>query len=291
MRASTGGWAAGVALPAVCGLLIAACGGSKTAAVSRICNTDTVNTTASRTGGSGSWPYSNGDLANTRDAPGSTISSANVSKLEQAWTFKLTGAAAASVGGYGSLAANPIVRGGVVYMQDLDSNVYALALSSGKLEWEYRCNAPELSGPGPNGVGVVDGRVYGQTPTSVFALSAATGKPIWVSTHLLGKGQGTFGIQPQVADGRVYLASQYGIAPGGGVLIALNASTGAVLWKFNTLHGPDPGVKSLGVGAGGAGRRRSSAATDRSPSASAIRTRQAPRRLPTPPCCSTPTAT
>jgi glucose dehydrogenase len=34
--------------------------------------------------------------------------------------------------------------------------------------------------------------------------------------------------------------------------MALNASTGAVLWKFNTLIGPAPGVRKLGLGAGGA---------------------------------------
>ena len=146
----------------------------------------------------------------------------------------------------------PIVKAGVVYLQDLDSNVYALALASGKLEWRYECNAPERSGPGPNGVAVADGRVYGETPTSVFALSAATGKPIWVDAHVLGQGEGTFGIQPQVADGRVYVASQYGSGPGGGVLVALNASAGAVLWKFNTLLGPDRAVQSLGLGSGGA---------------------------------------
>jgi outer membrane protein assembly factor BamB len=81
--------------------------------------------------------------------------------------------------------------------------VYALALASGKLEWEYRCNAPELSGPGPNGVAIAAGRVYGETPRSVFALSAANGKQIWFNTHVLDKGEGTFGIQPQVANGRV----------------------------------------------------------------------------------------
>jgi glucose dehydrogenase len=65
---------------------------------------------------------------------------------------------------------------------------------------------------------------------------------------VLGSGQGTFGIQPQAADGRVYLASQYGNGPGGGVLIALDASTGAVVWKFKTLVGPAPGVRALGAG-------------------------------------------
>ena len=79
-----------------------------------------------------------------------------------------------------------------------------------------------------------------------------TGRTIWVNSDLLQQGQGTFGIQPQVADGRVYLASQYGSGPGGGVLLALNASNGAVLWRFNTVVGAEPGVQSLGVGAGGA---------------------------------------
>jgi outer membrane protein assembly factor BamB len=156
------------------------------------------------------------------------------------------------VGAYGALTANPIVQRGVVYLQDLDSDVYALSLATGKLRWEFRCNQPERSGPGPNGVAVADGKVYGLTPTAAFALSATTGRTIWVDSDVLRKGQGTFGIQPQVAGGRVYLASQYGSGPGGGVLLALNASTGAVLWRFNTVVGPEPGVQSLGLGSGGA---------------------------------------
>src|SRR5262249_38907396 len=151
-------------------------------------------------------------------------SSANVSTLAEAWTFKLPAKTATGTHPYGSLTANPIVQNGVVYLQDLDSNVYALALATGKLRWEYRCSQPERSGPGPNGVAVAGGKVYGLTPTAAFALSATTGRTAWVDSELLRKGQGTFGIQPQVADGRVYLASQYGSGPGGGVLLALNAS-------------------------------------------------------------------
>ncbi|HTW09997.1 MAG TPA: hypothetical protein VME46_21015 [Acidimicrobiales bacterium] len=71
---------------------------------------------------------------------------------------------------------------------------------------------------------VADGTVYGDTQSSVFALSAPTGKTTWVDRHLLNKGQGVFEIQPQVADGRVYLASAKG--PGNGVLMALNAADG-----------------------------------------------------------------
>jgi alcohol dehydrogenase (cytochrome c) len=253
MKTSTNGRVAlSAALLVTAGLLVAACGGSGTASASSGCTTVATNVTDSTAGASGSWPDSNAGLANARDAVGSTISSANVARLAQAWTFKLTGKAATGVRPYGSLTANPIVENGVVFLQDLDSNVYAIALATGQLRWEYRCNQPERSGPGPNGVAVADGRVYALTPTAAFALSATTGRSIWVNSDLLRKGQGTFGIQPQAANGRVYLASQYGSGPGGGVLLALKASSGAVLWRFNTVVGPEPGVRSLGLGAGGA---------------------------------------
>ena len=172
--------------------------------------------------------------------------------LRQAWAFKITGPAAAGVGGTGSLAANPIVENGLVYIQDLDSNVYAVALATGKLVWECHLDKPIQSGPGPNGVAVADGRVYGTTPKTVFALNAATGRSIWVDSDLLSAEEGTFGIQPQVADGRVYLASQYGSGPGGGPLMALDAATGKLLWKFNSVVGAHVGVSAIGVGSGGA---------------------------------------
>src|SRR5260221_5725379 len=95
----------------------------------------TPTTTANRNAAvpAGSWPYPNGNLANTRDAADATISSANVATLKQAWTFKLPAAEVPTTPSFGSLAATPIVTNGVVYLQDLGDNVYALELSTGKL--------------------------------------------------------------------------------------------------------------------------------------------------------------
>lgn len=199
-----------------------------------------------------SWAFPNGNLANTRVNTGSTISMKNVSSLKEVWSFKLTGKAAKSLSHLGSLAETPIVVDNVVYVQDLRSDVYALSLTNGSLLWKYTVNKPEKSGPGPNGVAVADHVVYGLTPTAAFALNAANGHPLWVNKTILKRGQGTFGMQPQVANGRVYLASQYGSGPGGGVLFALNAASGQVLWKFNTVLHTSLGVTSLGLGAGGA---------------------------------------
>jgi outer membrane protein assembly factor BamB len=60
-------------------------------------------------------------------------------------------------------------------------------------------------------------------------------QPIWVDQDLLGNGQGTFGIQPLVANGRVYLASSIGIVPADGILLALNAATGKLVWTPYTI--------------------------------------------------------
>jgi alcohol dehydrogenase (cytochrome c) len=248
----------GTALLITAALLAASCSASSTSSTGKLAASAPACTTpppaAAVTAGtpSGSWPDPNAELDNARVAAGSTISSANVSKLQQAWTFKLTGQAAASVEETGSLAANPVVTNGVVYLQDLDANVYAIDLATGKLKWEYQVSSPEASGPGPDGVAVACGVVYGDTSTAVFALNAATGQPYWTDSDLLNSGQGKFEIQPEVADGRVYLASAYGNGPGGGVLLALNASTGRQLWSFNTVPGQDSAVRGVGLGSGGA---------------------------------------
>jgi alcohol dehydrogenase (cytochrome c) len=225
-------------------LLATACSSSSPAPTSTVFHGATVPT--------GSWPYPDGDLANTRVAPDSVISAANVSGLREAWAFKLTGPAAVGLSYTGSMTAPPVVANGVVYIQDQYANVYAVALATGKLKWEYQVGIAEKSGPGPDGVAVGGGAVYGTSSNTVFGLNATTGKSIWVDSSLLNSGQGSFEMQPQVADGRVYVASAYGSGPGGGVLLALNASNGAVLWKFNTVIGQETAVQTLGVGSGGA---------------------------------------
>src|ERR1700726_2185110 len=180
------------------GIIVAGCSSSAPPA-------PTSSTFAGAAAPAGTWADPNGDLDNTRDAAGSRISSSNVASLKEAWTFKLTGTAAKGVNGAGSFAAAPVVVNGTVYMQDLYANVYAISLATGKLEWEYPVNIPEKTGPGPDGVAVGNGVVYGDTPTAVFALNAATGKVIWNQGSLLSSGQGSFEIQPAVAGGRVYL--------------------------------------------------------------------------------------
>jgi outer membrane protein assembly factor BamB/cytochrome c5 len=193
------------------------------------------------------WALPNGDLANTRVTHRSSISSATVRRLGVAWTTPLT---ASSI--YGTFAANPVIEHGVVYLQDLASNVWATNLANGKVVWRHNYNQKDL---GPNGVTVADGMLYGATATFAFALDTKTGRELWRNTTLvpasIQKGGGAEGgnglwidMQPQVANGKVYLATAALL--GGGIAYALDAKTGKTLWSFNTT--PDAAGKTFSSG-------------------------------------------
>jgi outer membrane protein assembly factor BamB len=80
---------------------------------------------------------------------------------------------------------------------------------------------------------VADGKVFAADPKSAFALDAATGKKVWSNDNLVGKKGIGFTIQPQVADGRVYISTA--TQPGGGVAYALDENTGKKVWSFQTV--------------------------------------------------------
>ena len=91
------------------------------------------------------WTLPGADLANTRDVA-SAITSSNVSKLGVAWTVPLRTSTAHSDGAY---ATTPVIVNGVVYVQDLQSNVIAIGLATGQVLWTHAYNSPN---GGPDGV-------------------------------------------------------------------------------------------------------------------------------------------
>lgn len=207
-----------VLLPIAAGvvLLLASCGSSSSSA-------DSAQLT-----GTG---YPNGDLANTRKV-GGPIDTTNVKQLEVAWTLPLKGE-----GAFGSYAASPVMSKGVIYSQDLASNVQAINQESGEAIWTKSYELPSL---GPNGVAVADGRVYGATPTAAFALDQKTGKELWSVTLTRNEKEG-IGMAPGYNNGTVYVsttptnAGSLYAGEGVGILWALDAKTGKKLWKFNTV--------------------------------------------------------
>lgn len=179
------------------------------------------------------WPVPQGDLANHRASTSAAINSGNVSNLKLAWNFPIT-----ATGAFGGFTATPVIAGSSIYVQDMKSNVFALDRDSGKVTWEAHYDTPT---EGPNGVTLGYGMVYGTTGDSreVFALDAASGKEVWRTLLSGNTGEG-IDMAPAVFGNVVYVSTVPGNSKvfyrGGtkGVIYALDAKSGIVLWSFDT---------------------------------------------------------
>jgi outer membrane protein assembly factor BamB len=191
------------------------------------------------------WTMPNADLGNTRSVR-SQIDSSSVARLGLAWAVPIRGA-----GTFGNYATTPVVVDGVVYAQNLTSDVEAIDLRSGRVLWTKAYNSPDT---GPNGVAVTDGKVYGATQTSAFALSAKTGEQLW-TRRLVRNGNEGIDMAPGINDGTVYISTvpgnPRGFYSGNGqaILWAMDAATGAVKWKWKEV--PDDLWGNARVNSGG----------------------------------------
>src|SRR4051794_14155779 len=207
-------WVAGVGLLLGTSLFLAACGGS--------------NDSSSSATGATAWNLPNADLQNTRNV-GGPINGSNVSTLGVAWTAPITAS-----GAFGGYASTPVVENGVIYSQDIDSNVQAIELDSGKVLWTHKYSSESV---GPNGLSVVNGTVYGNTGDAAFALKASNGDQLWIKKLTRNANEG-IDMPPGVHDGTVYVSTVPGNAKtfyagsGQSFLSALDASTGATKWKW-----------------------------------------------------------
>ena len=182
------------------------------------------------------WPSHNLDLSNTRADFETKIDAHDVATLKPRWTFSLHGG-----GIFGVFTSNPIVLGGVVYLENSDSDVFALRLSTGKPLWEHDYRSLTPSG-GPNGVAYGYGLLYGVTEDSLFALDPQSGKQVWIR-KLTSNAQEGIDMAPQLYGGKVLISTIPGNSssfynPGAyGVVYALDARSGKTLWSFSTVEG------------------------------------------------------
>ena len=245
---------AGAALVVAAGLIAGGCSSSSSSSSSSstlACpskrGTPVTGTAPAGTGRpAAGWTQPGADVANTRDVA-SAITSSNVSKLGVAWTVPLTISTAHTDGAY---ATTPVIVNGVVYVQDLESDVMAISVATGKVLWRHDYNSPN---GGPDGVSVAGGVVYAATAKSAVALYAATGTQLWSRT-LIGNEHEGIAMAPGYNHGTVYVSTvpanvtgQY--LPGGeGILWALNARTGTPEWSWNQVQNlwGNPGINSGG---------------------------------------------
>src|SRR5580692_792398 len=228
---------AGAVLVVAAGLIAGGCSSGSSSSTSTLACPSKHGTAVAGTAPAGTgqpaagWTEPDADLASTRDVA-SSITSTNVSKLGVAWTVPLTMSTAHTDGAY---ATTPVIVNGVVYVQDLDSDVMAISLATGKILWTHDYNSPN---GGPDGVNVAGGVVYAATATAAVALDAATGAQLWSRT-VIGNDHEGIDMTPGYNHGTVYvstvpvnpLVAEYG-GGGKGILCALNAQTGTPEWSW-----------------------------------------------------------
>ncbi|GCE28821.1 hypothetical protein KDA_43050 [Dictyobacter alpinus] len=117
---------------------------------------------------------------------------------------------------------------GVVYFSTTQGTVYAVQEASGTVLWHTSQPTSDAPRPVFSAAAPVfmNGVVYAGTSSAVFAYQANTGQQLW-QYHTSKQGGPPLSIQPLASQGAIYFAT--GIPQGD--LVALNASTGHVLWQ------------------------------------------------------------
>lgn len=187
----------------------------------------------------GSWSSAGQNIFNTRSQPVTTIHTWNAPRLAPQWTFAA----------HGDVSATPSVADGVVYAPDWGGYLNAVNSADGSVLWSYPISKYDgVSGSAARDTPAVfrNEIILGdQDGAHVFAVDRATGALIWsaqVDTHPLA----VITANPVVFNGIVYVGvasleegaainPDYPCCTFRGSMVALNAVTGALIWKTYTV--------------------------------------------------------
>jgi alcohol dehydrogenase (cytochrome c) len=174
-------------------------------------------------------------------SPLKQITKANVGSLRVAWSWSLPP---------GSNEGTPLVHDGVLFVHGMGDRVQALDAQSGDLLWEYRRQLPQGVGPTvKRGMALYRDRLYiGTSDANVIALDARSGKLVWDTR--IGDTRVREGVAGGVlaARGKIMVGTTgtgVGAKPGGPQIVGLDAETGKISWRVNTIAQPgEPGGDS-----------------------------------------------
>ncbi len=169
------------------------------------------------------------------------INTGNVDQLGLVWSYDLKSI-------HHAQEATPIVVDGVMYVSTPWNIVHAIDVRSGKQIWEFDPKVPRTIGYKgccdvvSRGVAVWKGKVFAATwDGRLFALDAATGKPIWSVNTFAGENPHfsyTITGAPIVVRGKVIIGNggaEYGVR---GYITAYDTATGKKDWRWYTVPNP-----------------------------------------------------
>lgn len=196
------------------------------------------------------WLMFNRDYSGRNYAPFTQITPQNVSKLSVAWT-------SGKIDIPDGFEDTPIVNGDYMFVTTPKDHVIAYNAVTGAKLWEYDYQVPAAAyktvccDTNNRGVALSGNLViFGTLDNHVIALDAQTGAVVWnVSIEEPGVGY-SISEAPLVVNGKVIIGSGGGEYGARGFIQALDAQTGAPLWKTYTTAAPNqPGGDTWPAGA------------------------------------------
>jgi len=187
------------------------------------------------------WVTNGGNLTNQRYSTLKQINTSNVKQLKGAWMTRLKGS---GFDAKYSFEASPLVKDGIMYVITGNDDVFALYAKTGEILWEYWSDISRnrllCCGWANRGLAMGEGLLFfGQLDATVVALDMKTGEVVWKTPIAQYEDGYSITSAPLYYDGIVYSGisgGEYGVR---GRLTALDAKTGAILWRSYTL--PEPG--------------------------------------------------
>jgi polyvinyl alcohol dehydrogenase (cytochrome) len=187
------------------------------------------------------------DTHNTRFQPSSGgITADNVANLQLKWAFGIADVTQSR--------AQPAIVGGWLFMGSQTGTIYALDAATGCTHWTYKAQAGVRTAISVGPVGPADTPTgyaiyFADAQARAYGVDAATGREIWVrkvDDHPAARVTGA----PTLHAGRLYVPTSgvseetaasmpdYECCTFRGSLTALDATTGAVVWKSYTVDEP-----------------------------------------------------
>ncbi len=185
------------------------------------------------------WKGWGADLENTRYQP-SGFTAADVPKLKLKWAFAFPGTFVSN--------GPPSVAGGRVFVPSANRTVYSLDANTGCEYWSFRAEAPVRTAI--TIAKIQSGRerhaaFFGDQRGNAYALDASTGELLW-KTHIDEDPHARIVGAPVIFGDMLFVPltdgeegpsanPKYECCTGRGAMVALNASTGKLIWKTYTI--------------------------------------------------------
>src|SRR5215472_5365562 len=183
----------------------------------------------------GNWLTYSRSYNGQRYTPLVEITTANVGRLQAAWTYQIQQP--------GKFSASPIVIDGVLYITEPGGEVVALDGLTGRPVWRYgRRPPPDLHvccGAANRGLAVLNDLLFvGTLDSHLLAIDLHTGKLRWDTVVADYRTGHAITVAPLAFGDKVVVGiagGEFGIR---GFLDAYDANTGHLAWRFWTVPGP-----------------------------------------------------